>query len=278
VLIFGEFGFPALGLRGSAWASVLQYAVMMVAVMCYILVNPHNRKYSIKLLSIFYDTNEIKRLISLSWPIIVDKTMLALAYIWLGKMICPLGKCAVASFCVIKDLERLAFVPAIAAAQVITFLASNDFGAKKWNDIKSNIKKVIFLASLMVFVILLIISIWSQAMVQIFDTEGDFTSFAATALPVISVLVFFDLLQLILSGALRGTGNVKTVMMVRFTVCLFYFVPVSYLIGYLPLHNHLLKFLLVYTSFYLGNGLMSIVYIRRFRSTRWQTPHKGNIV
>jgi len=33
-----------------------------------------------------------------------------------------------------------------------------------------------------------------------------------------------------------------------------------------------LKFILLYGSFYIGNGLMSIVYIQRFRGHDW----KGN--
>jgi Na+-driven multidrug efflux pump len=31
-----------------------------------------------------------------------------------------------------------------------------------------------------------------------------------------------------------------------------------------------LKFLLIYSSFYLGNGLMAIIYIIRFRGQRWK--------
>ncbi len=272
ILIFGKFGFSPLGLQGSAIATLLQYCTMTIIALGYILFNAKNRKFGIALFSVFKDVSYVKRLILLSWPVFIDKATMALAYIWLGKMIVPMGTCGVAAFCVIKDMERFAFLPAIAFAQVITFLVSNDFGTKNWEGIKSNIKKVIFLASLMVFTILLIVSLNSTLIVSIFDKKGEFTVLAARAFPLLSLLVFFDLVQLILSGALRGACNVRIVMKVRFIICLCYFVPLSYLISHWHIQNQLIKFVLIYGAFYLGNALMSIIYINRFRGERWKTP------
>ena len=70
------------------------------------------------------------------------------------------------------------------------------------------------------------------------------------------------MIQLVLSGALRGAGDVRTVMIVRMVICLGYFVPGSYLlVYYLPIENEVPEFVLVYGSFYAGNALMSIIYI-----------------
>ena len=272
VFIFGKFGFPALGLQGSALATLLQYGCMLIVSIGYILFNEKNRKYGIELFSVFKDVSYIKRLMSLSWPVLLDKVTMAYAYIWLGKMIAPMGTCGIAAFCVVKDMERFAFLPAIAFAQVITFLVSNDLGNKNWQAIKNNIKKVIFLASIMVVTILILFSFKAEYIVNIFDRKGEFTELATGAFPLLSILVFFDLLQLILSGALRGTGNVRTVMKVRLVVCLCYFVPLSYILSQWHFQSQLIKFILIYGAFYLGNGLMSIIYINRFRSERWKKP------
>jgi Na+-driven multidrug efflux pump len=104
----------------------------------------------------------------------------------------------------------------------------------------------------------------------LFDRKDAFTDFAARAFPVISVLVFFDMLQLILAAALRGAANVRTVMLTR--VCLGFgvFMPFSYILAQLPIANTLLKFILVYGSFYITNGIMSIVYIMRFKGHAWK--------
>jgi len=271
-LIFGKFGFPKMGLQGSALATVIQNGVMLIAAILAVMLSKENRRYAIDLFAVFSEGKSLVwRLLTMSWPIVLDKATMAWAYIWLGKMIGPMGTYCIASFCVIKDMERFAFLPAIAFAQVVTFLVSNDLGVQNWIAIKSNIKKVVFMASMAVFSLLLVFSLFPEYVIEFFDREGDFTLFAAKAFPIISIFVFFDLLQLVLASALRGAGNVKTVMVVRFVVCAGYFMPVSYLISQLPIENQIMKFIMIYSSFYIGNGLMSIAYIKRFRGTAWKT-------
>jgi len=270
-LIFGKFGLPQLGLQGSAVASIIQYGFMFLITIVYIVSNKKYHKYNINLFQSFSNKDEIKHLLRVSWPILLDKSVMAFAYIWLCAMIKPMGSQGVATFCVLKDMERFALVPAIAFAQVITILVSNDFGTKNWTGIKSNIKKILFMASVMVFSILLTFSLHSNTIIQCFDRKCEFTPIAAKIFPLLSILVFFDLLQLILSGALRGAANVRTVMFVRLAVCFFYFAPVSFMLSRLPIQDMSLKILLIYGSFYIGNALMSIVYIRRFRGEAWKT-------
>lgn len=271
-LIFGKFGFPAMRLQGSALASVIQYGSMLLASFLYLILkkNSVGYTYGLSLLRVFRSGSHIKQLIIMSWPVIIDKATMAVAYIWLGAMIAPMGTYALAAFSVIKDLERFAILPAVAFAQVITLLVSNDYGEQDWEGIKSNTKKIVFLTSFLVFSILLVFSLWPRYFIHFFDKNGDFTELAAAIFPILSVLVFFDLLQLILSGALRGATNVKTVMKTRLVVCMFYFIPASYLLARLPIQDTIMKFVLVYGSFYIGNALMSIVYINRFRSDEWK--------
>ena len=273
VLIFGKFGFPILGLQGSALATVIQYSSMFAVGIGYILLSPKNRKFGIQLFSGFKDVSCVKRLLLLSWPILLDKTAMAWSYIWLGKMIVPFGKYSIAAFCVVKDMERFVFLPAIAFAQVITILVSNDFGVQKWDSIKNNIKKVIFLSSLMVSFILVVFIFFREPIIYLFDKKGKFTDIAMYVFPMLSIFVLFDLLQLILSAALRGSGNARLVMFVRFIVCFGYFIPISFVISQMPIQDSTFKIVLIYGAFYLGNALMSIVYIKRFRGEKWKTAN-----
>lgn len=270
ILIFGYFGCPGLGLTGSAIASVLQYVVMAAYAMIYVLVKPEYKKYGIDLINGITNHEQLLRLLQLSWPVVLDKATLAAAYIWLGAMFKDLGQYTAATFIVIKDMERLAFLPAIACAQVITFLVSNDYGQGDWIGIKNNIKKVAFLASSMVFMIIVVLLFYAEQVIGLFDHRGEFTPMAATVFPIMSILLFFDLVQLLLAGALRGASNVRLVMMVRLIICGGFFVPISYLFSHLPMENVALKFMLIYGSYYVGNLLMSVIYIQRLRSEDWK--------
>ncbi|HLJ31986.1 MAG TPA: MATE family efflux transporter [Candidatus Babeliales bacterium] len=272
VLIFGKWGFPAIGLQGSAMATIIQYSSMMVIALAYILFNKKNQKYRISLFSGLTDISYIKHLVVISLPVMIDKGIMAYAYIWLGSMIASIGTHGLAAFGVVKDMERFAFLPALAFAQIITFLSSNDSATQNWENIKINIKKVVLLASGMVVFILAIFIYHCDYIVTIFDKKGNFSPLAMQAFPILSIFIIFDLLQLILSGALRGAGNVHIVMVVRFVTCFCYFIPVSKALSLWHFENETVKFILLYGSFYLGNALMSIWYIKRLRSEHWKTP------
>lgn len=269
-LIFGEFGFPALALQGSAWASVIQYGVMLVAAAIYIVFDKDIHVYS---LSVFrgFNLSTAGEILRLSWPVMLDKATVAGANLWKIRLLAPLGKVALASFSVVKDMEQFAFVPVIAFAQVITFLVSNDYGAGNWRAIKNNIKKTLFISSLMAFSILFLFSISPAVIIQLFDKKGTFVAFAAQAFPLLSLFVCFDVLQCLLAGAMRGTGSVKTVMWTRLLCVVGVFVPLSYFFSSLPLVNPVYKFVLILAAYYLSNGCMSFVYVYRFRRDAWKS-------
>ena len=270
LLIFGKWGFPELGLQGSAVASIVQYSTMCFIACVYLFLSKEIKPYTVSLLTYCAQWKNVKRLLAISWPIMVDKGTLAGAYLWLGKCLAPMGTSVLASFAVIKDLERFALLPAIAFAQVVTFLVSNACGKQDWDGIKITIKRIVLLSSLMVLSILFLCSLCPAKIIQFFDKQGDFTTFAAAAFPIISVFALFDVLQIILAGGLRGSANVKTVMITRLTICLGFFIPVSYFLSSLDMTNQMLKFVLIYSSLYLGNALMSILYIRRFKGKDWK--------
>lgn len=269
VLIFGKYGFPEYGLQGSAIATLLQYMGMSFIALLYILFNHKNRKYGVSLFSGYGSWSDIVRFVKISTPIVIDKASVAIAYIWLGSMIAPLGTNALAAFSAIKDMERFAFLPAIAWAQVITFIVSNNIGSGDFFAVKLNIKKVTWMSSIMVFALLMIVVRYSSYFLLLFDKKGDFTELVSATFPILSIFVLLDLFQIILSGALRGSGHLWTVMLVRSVMVFGFFIPISYFFSYYFVGSDVLKILLIYGSFYISNGLMSIWYIKIFRSEKW---------
>jgi multidrug resistance protein, MATE family len=270
ILIYGKLGFSQMGFQGSAIASVVQYVLMFGLAFAAIFFSKKNKIYEINLFAPFQSISRIITLIKLSIPVIIDKCTIAFSYIWLSAMLAPMGKIGLAAFSIVKDFERVALLPAIALASVVTLIVSNDYGKRDWIGIKSNAKKIVLLGAFMVSVILIIIALFPHFFVQIFDKKGDFTDLAVAVIPVLSVLILFDVVQLILSGAMRGAYNVKTVMITRLVVIGVWFMPCSYFLSKINIESVAIKFILVYGSFYIGNLLMSIVYITRFRGESWK--------
>jgi Na+-driven multidrug efflux pump len=124
----------------------------------------------------------------------------------------------------------------------------------------------------MVGTILFVISMFPDQVIQLFDKKGSFVELAAVALPIISMFVLFDVVQIILSGALRGASFVKTVMWTRLLVCMGIFAPLSYAISLIPVETPVLKFIGIYSSFYVSNGIMSLIYMIQLK--RYSASHR----
>lgn len=268
-LVLGKFGFPSLGLNGSSIATILQYGFMLLIASWYVLSNEEHRKYFSQAFYLHFNIKRALHLLNVSWPIIIDKISLSLAYVWLLKLITPMGTIAIASFSATNKLERFALMPAIAFAQVITFLVSNKLGENDSATAKSYIKKVLILTSTFVCAALFTICYKSHYFMGFFDKKGEFTDFVSFALSPISILVVFDFIQIILAGALRGAGDVKAVMWGRFLSCALFFVPVSWLVSTLVIPSPELKFILIYSTLYLTTGVMGIIFLLRIKSQKW---------
>jgi MATE family multidrug resistance protein len=266
-LIFGMFGFPAWGFLGSATAFALQYIIMFCAALAYVIWKKEYKIYNINFMRSSWSL--LRSIFKLSWPVTFDKSALQIERLWMVRLIAPMGSFALGSLNVIKDMEALAFVPAVAFAQVATLLASNEFGARHFDAIKKITKIIFTFASIAVALLAGLFVLNAHAIISIFDRQHAFTDFAAQAFPVTVLLLFFDLLQLILAGALRGTGNVKVVMWVRVVSAFVLFIPLSYAVSLLPCESAVMKFIMIYGSFNVVNGLTSIVYIYWFKKGRW---------
>lgn len=242
---------------------------MLSIALFYILTNPDYKKYFSKLFITSFNGSKIAHLLNLSWPIIVDKTAIAMSYVWLSKMLATMGKHAIVSYDVVKNLERFAFLPVMASAGVITFLVSNYLGARDENGTMANVKKMYFLTCVTVIPALLVLCLNARYLVSFFDPLNKFTYFAAAVLPVISLLVIFDFTQVFLAAAMRGAGDVKAVMIGRVLACGCFFVPVSYALSQITFVSDTTRFILVYGSFYVTTGIMGLFYMHRIISRKW---------
>lgn len=117
----------------------------------------------------------------------------------------------------------------------------------------------------------------AQTIITVFDRQHEFTSFASSVFPLTVLFLFFDASQLLLAGALRGTGNVKMVMWVRIISALVIFMPLSYGASLYAFANPMVKFIVVYSSFNVVNGLTSMAYLYWFASGRWLVAQRVNI-
>jgi len=274
LLIFGAYGFPQYGLQGSAIASIVQYSVMLCIALAYIRKSAILASYSnVFSVSIRSCADAMRSLCNISWPVMGDKAIFAITRILLASYIAPMGKSALGAFGVIRDIEMFAFVPAIACAQVSTFLVSNYMGAGDPEGARCTVKKILLVACFLVGVLLCVCSYYAYHIVHWFDSQGSFTEDAVVAYRLLCMLSMLDIVQVILSSALRGAAQVRVVLGVRLCTLLFFSIPVLYATAHVAFQSNFVRFMTLYGAFYIANGLMALWYVYWFRTGRWQQAH-----
>lgn len=269
-LIFGKFGFPAMGYLGSAIASTMRYFFMTMLCISLLFTRKIYAKYFSSIDPIVIHPKNVIALIKMSLPIMVDKTVLTFSYIWLSKMIAPLGVCAIASIDSAKNIERLALIPAMAFSQIITFIVSNNLGTGDWKTAQKNIAKILALSLFFSALCLTMACVKSAWLMSFLDPKNNFSDSACRILKIICPMMGFDLVQMTLAGALRGAGDVKTVMLTRFSACSLIFIPCSLLVRKYLFFDDVTKIILIYSCFYLSTVPMGLIFFFRILGTAWR--------
>jgi len=262
ILVSGYGGAARCGIYGPAYASLIQCGVMLIAALWYIVRTPAHRPY---LTGLIWHKPQLSALVAImrsSLPAIIDKGALAFAYVWLSKMLATLGPVSIASFDIIKNLERSAIMPAAAFAQVATMLVSNHLGAQKEERARRTTMRLLLLTSIAVCAALGALIIYAPFLVKWISPSKEVTIFAVPLLRCLSCLVVFDFVQLVLAGALRGAGHATTVMWIRFVACILFFLPISYMLARSSFESTRLQFCLIYGAFYCSTAVMGVAFWR----------------
>lgn len=272
-LVSGHWGLPVCGIYGPAFSALLEYASMLALALWYIYRSPVYAPYFAHLRFFAIDWRAIGAIISFSIPVIIDKSALSFSYVWLSKMLATMGPISIATFDIIKNLERSAIMPAAAFAQVVTMLVSNHLGAQEFIEAKLTIRKVLIFTCVIVSSTLLVLNIHAAYFVGLLSPNTEVTFFAIPLLRILSCLVIFDFAQLILAAALRGAGKVKTVMWTRFLICGLFFLPISYILSRCSFEDASTKFCLIYGMFYINTALMGFAFWRQLAKSSWYEKH-----
>lgn len=276
-LIFGAWGFPELGLYGSAIAHVIQYGVMLLAALIAFLWQADLHHYGINFL-LPLRPSSVKELLHISIPVMLDKASLALGPIWLNKMIGCVARCAPPatsellfnSLTILKTTERIGLLPAIAFAQVITYVVSNDYRVGHFTTIRLNISKVLTWASGLVLSMLILFNFFPGFFLGVLGVQNPLNDYTLATLKLLVVIALFDIFQLILAASLRGAADVRYVMLTRVIAASCFLLPFSYLVMWLPFDNIFVKFMILYASLHMSKALMVGSYIKRFLGTAWK--------
>jgi len=131
-LIFGKWGFPELGIKGAAYATILSWVFIILGM--FILLSRDNL-ISLKTKAISTSKQIVREIVKLATPSIVTQIIGPFTLMYLTFLLARQSSMAVAAFGVAGRIETLLMIGVLGVSTAITPFIAQNSGAKKQNRI-----------------------------------------------------------------------------------------------------------------------------------------------
>ena len=270
VFIFGKLGFPALGIQGAAYATILGGIVGLVILSCAYFSKSNREEFSIDN-SFRFDRMLAGKLFRFGWPTGLEMCLNIIAFNAIIMTFHSLGSVVATAATIVFNWDLVSFVPLIGVEIGVTSLVGRYMGAgspeKAHRSVISGLKLgMIYSAFVFVFFIG-----FPGSLVNVFRPfQASLVFMQAVPMAVFmvrmaSVYVLVEAMLCIFIGALRGAGD--TVWAMRMSVTL-HWMMVAVLV--LLLHVLHLPAQVGWTVVVLFFLLFSGTVFLRYRQGKWR--------
>ena len=231
-LVFGHWGAPAMGLMGSAWATLIARTLMAALMAAYVLLSQRLHAYRVAVHSWWPDATTLARLLGIGAPIGVQMAFEVGAFATAAIMIGWLGAVPLAAHQVAINLASITYMAAsgIAAAATIRvgkLLGGGDLAEARQAGFAAYFLGFAFMASMG----LLFIATRHVAPLM-YSHDPAVVAQAATLLLIAALFQVSDGLQVMGLGALRGLEDVKVPSVVALLAYWVVALPLGYFLGF----------------------------------------------
>lgn len=210
LMIYGNWGFPAMGLTGAGWATLITRTVIFIALLVVILRHPIYQKYiSIRDKAWYFRWRTQRELLHIGIPSSLQIAMEAGAFAISGILVGTLGAISLAAHQIALSLASLTFMVSMGVAQAGSIRASNAFGRNDAIAIASIGRSSLYIALIYGVFCAIIFIIFRHQLPFIFNDNAEVVATAAFLLLFAAIFQISDSIQANAAGLLRGIKDVK---------------------------------------------------------------------
>jgi MATE family multidrug resistance protein len=228
--IFGHFGFPAMGVLGSAWATTLSRWVMaaMILVLGWRTLRPYVNSVAPNLL----DVRPLVRMLKLGLPIGAQMMLEGGAFNLMALLMGWLGVVQVAAHQIALNLASLTFMVPLGVSSAAAVIVGHAVGRGDAERVRrSTVASLVVGAGFMLCMGLLFVAA-PEALAGLYTPDVMVIALAALLLPIAGVFQVFDGLQVVAIGLLRGLGDTRMPMIVNVVGFWCIGIPISLWLGF----------------------------------------------
>jgi len=264
-LIFGHFGFPAMGVLGSAWGASAARAVGAV-IMLGILISGR-RNVRIRSAGGWRpDRALMGRILKIGLPSMIEQSLMSGGMLLYSVIVIGMGTSVYAAQRITFNALSVSFMPGMGFGMAATTMTGQSIGAKRPDLALTSTWIAFRMAALWMCTMGLGLMIFPHQIMHFFTNDPVIDDVGAAALRVLAISQPFQALGQVLSGSLRGAGDTRFPMLATGLSVWLIRLPFGWLFG-VPLHGGLSG---VYLSNILDAAVRAGANYWRFRTGAWQ--------
>ena len=263
-LIFGNFGFPALGVHGAAIGTSIAYftgAILYLGIFA-----DHRRGIGIRWEKPFVNWVTIRRILRVGVPAAAEQFAFQIGLLIWIVMVVGFGQDAVAAHQIGLRIQSFVFMPGLGLSIASSALVGQNLGAQKPGSAELSAREATKLSILIMGVIAVFNFIFAPFVAYAFvgpgtahDLSVTFIRVHATSIPAIGM--FFTL-----SGSLRGAGDTKWPLYASLLGTYLIRLPLSAVLGYTLGLGVIGVWIALPVEYY----LRSVIIVQRFNGGAWK--------
>ncbi|PTN08027.1 MATE family efflux transporter [Mangrovibacterium marinum] len=232
LLIFGKFGFPALGLLGAGIATFIARLFMPFLIIAFMRRHALFSSFIQAALQLRPDRAKIKQLLGIGMPIGIQIVIEVLTFSVGAVMMGWLGTEQLAAHQIAISMASFTYMISLGVGAASTILVSHEYGLHNYVQIRKMVSSALHLIVLFMFSMGILFILLRGQLPHLFTKDSSVIPIAATLLIIAAAFQVFDGIQVALLSVLRGMSDVRKPMILAFLSYSVIGLPVSYLMGF----------------------------------------------
>ena len=219
LLIYGNLGFPELGVAGASLATVIGQFVAFVIALSVLLRGNGFLKLEFKL-GFKPHKDVLGNVVNIGLPAMVEQILMRAGMIIFAKTVASLGTTAFATHQVCMNIQALSFMTGQAFSVSATTLMGQSLGKRRYDMAQaycSRTRKVGFAFSIILAIVFVF---FGKGIVGLYNSDPTIIEMGGRIMLFVAFLQPFQSSQFIIAGGLRGAGDTKVTAMITFITVL----------------------------------------------------------
>jgi len=266
VMVLGKLGFPALGVAGAAYATVLSNGVNAL-ISAFILWNSTNRRTFFTGKVHFSVWSDLRSGLQIGLPMGLGDFIEIASFSLFFALLARLGTDMLAANQIALQYMSISFTLGIAVNMATATLVAQYLGAKRPDFAQKVVYRACGLAMVGMGLIGLGYLVAPASLMGVFSQEASVIAAGVTVLQLVALYQVFNAVGIVMAGALNGAGDTTFTMVARSLLAWGLFIPLVWVLIF-PLETGIWGAWLGALIYLL---VLSVVYFVRFRSGYWKT-------